>query len=70
VEQQLRELEAAVSSLLTLALTYGSVHIVTNAETGWVQLSAQKFMPGMVTHDTDDDMMDIAMMISFVCVLI
>lgn len=48
VEQQLRELEAAVTSLLTLALTYGTVHVVTNAETGWVQLSAQKFMPGLV----------------------
>lgn len=49
VEQQLRELESAVTSLLTLALTYGAVHIVTNAETGWVQLSAQKFMPGLVS---------------------
>jgi hypothetical protein len=48
VEQQLKELEMAVTTLLTMALTYGSVHIVTNAETGWVQLSAQKFMPGLV----------------------
>jgi len=50
VEAQLRELEASVASLLTLALQYGSVHIVTNAETGWVQLSAQKFMPGLVPY--------------------
>jgi len=48
VEQQLKELESAVSTLLTMALSYGSVHVVTNAETGWVQLSAQKFMPGLV----------------------
>jgi hypothetical protein len=48
VEQQLNELESAVTSLLNLALSYGAVHIVTNAETGWVQLSAQKFMPGLV----------------------
>jgi hypothetical protein len=48
VEAQLRELESAVHQLLTLAQSYGSVHIVTNAETGWVQLSAQKFMPGLV----------------------
>jgi len=48
VEQQLRELESAVTALLTMALTYGTVHVVTNAETGWVQLSAQKFMPGLV----------------------
>jgi len=37
-----------VVSLLTLALRYGHVNIVTNAETGWVQLSAQKFMPLVV----------------------
>lgn len=48
VEAQLKELENAVTSLLNLALTYGAVHIVTNAETGWVELSAQKFMPGLV----------------------
>jgi hypothetical protein len=48
VEAQLRELESSVASLLTLAQQYGSVHVVTNAETGWVQLSAQKFMPGLV----------------------
>jgi hypothetical protein len=48
VEAQLKELESAVTSLLNLALQYGAVHIVTNAETGWVELSAQKFMPGLV----------------------
>jgi hypothetical protein len=48
VDAQLRELETAVEALLTLALSYGHVHVVTNAETGWVQLSAQKFMPGLV----------------------
>jgi hypothetical protein len=50
VEAQLRELEASVASLLTLAQQYGTVHVVTNAETGWVQLSAQKFMPGLVPY--------------------
>jgi hypothetical protein len=48
VEAQLRELEVAVTSLLNVAASHGSVHIVTNAETGWVQLSAQKFMPAIV----------------------
>jgi len=48
VDAQLRALEQCVSSLLTLALRYGHVNIVTNAETGWVQLSAQKFMPLVV----------------------
>jgi hypothetical protein len=43
----LKELENSVVQVLNLALTYGAVHIVTNAETGWVQLSAQKFIPGV-----------------------
>jgi hypothetical protein len=44
----LRELESSVISVLTLALQYGDVAIVTNAETGWVQLSAAKFIPAVV----------------------
>jgi len=48
VDAQLRALESTVCNLLTLALQYGTVNIVTNAETGWVQLSAQKFMPLVV----------------------
>jgi len=48
VDAQLRELETAVCTLLNMAMSYGHVHIVTNAETGWVQLSAQKFMPTVV----------------------
>lgn len=48
VESALKELEQSVHGLLTLALRFGHVHIVTNAENGWVQLSAQKFMPGLV----------------------
>jgi hypothetical protein len=48
IETQLRELEQSVIAVLTLAVAYGPVHIVTNAETGWVQLSAQKFIPGVV----------------------
>lgn len=48
VDSGLRELEASVSAVLQQALKLGHVHIVTNAETGWVQLSAQKFMPAIV----------------------
>jgi len=47
-ELQLRELEQSVITVINLALSYGHVHIITNAETGWVQLSAQKFIPGVV----------------------
>jgi hypothetical protein len=45
---QLRELEESVSTVLRVAMTYGDVHVITNAETGWVQLSAQKFIPAVV----------------------
>jgi len=45
---QLRAQEQCVVALLTLALSYGAVNIVTNAETGWVELSAQKFMPAVL----------------------
>jgi hypothetical protein len=48
IETQLKELETSVAALITLALQYGNVCIITNAETGWVQLSAQKFLPGLV----------------------
>jgi len=49
LRDQLEELEACVVGVLGLAMQYGDVHVVTNAETGWVQLSAQKFMPGVVS---------------------
>jgi hypothetical protein len=48
VENGLRHLEQSVIAAMTLAFKYGEVHIVTNAETGWVQLSAQKWMPAVV----------------------
>jgi hypothetical protein len=48
IDSQLRDLEHSVITVLNLALSYGNVHIITNAETGWVQLSAQKFIPGVV----------------------
>jgi len=48
LEAQLKELEQSVINVLTLAMNFGPVHIVTNAETGWVQMSAQKFIPGVV----------------------
>jgi len=48
VARELKDLEVSVISLLKLAKNYGDVHVVTNAETGWVQLSAKKFIPGVV----------------------
>lgn len=48
VKAALKQLEKAIVTVLTLALRYGEVHIVTNAETGWVQMSAEKFVPAVV----------------------
>jgi hypothetical protein len=48
IDSQLKELEQSVVSVLNMAISYGEVHVITNAETGWVQLSAQKFIPGVV----------------------
>lgn len=46
--RQLDELSTSVINILNAAAAYGEVHIVTNGETGWVQLSAQKFVPRVV----------------------
>jgi len=48
LHKQLRELECSVISILKKASTFGKVHIVTNGETGWVQRSAEKFIPAVV----------------------
>jgi len=45
---QLEELTDSVISVLNVAMASGIVYIVTNGETGWVQLSAQKFLPRVV----------------------
>lgn len=46
---QLRELESCVVTLLRQATSSSHrVHIVTNAERGWVELSASKFLPAVV----------------------
>lgn len=47
---QFRQLESAVIAILTTALQFGIVRIITNAETGWVQMSAEKWLPGVVPY--------------------
>jgi len=42
---QLKMLETAVVNLLSKAFLFGEVHLVTNGETGWVEMSAEKFLP-------------------------
>lgn len=48
--QQLDRLSNYVINVLNIAMAHGEVHIVTNGETGWVQLSAQKFLPRVVPY--------------------
>ena len=47
---QLDALAGAVVALLSVAQRCGGVVIITNAETNWVQLSCQKFMPRLWPH--------------------
>jgi len=48
IVKELKDLEASVISLSQVAKAHGDVHVVTNAETGWVELSAKKFIPGVL----------------------
>jgi hypothetical protein len=45
---QLKELECSIIKVLEISLQKAETVIITNAETGWVQLSAQKFVPGVL----------------------
>jgi len=44
---QLKMLEKEVVILLTKACRLGRTYIITNASEGWVESSAQKFMPSV-----------------------
>jgi len=45
--EELRVLEACAAKLLSKALELGDVHLVTNAENGWIQLTVDKFLPAL-----------------------
>mmetsp|Transcript_16362 Transcript_16362/g.32021 ORF Transcript_16362/g.32021 Transcript_16362/m.32021 type:complete len:323 (+) Transcript_16362:22-990(+) len=45
---EIEALEATVIQCLSVAMSLGTVVVVTNAEQGWVELSAQRFLPGVV----------------------
>ena len=47
-QKQLAQLATSAAKLLQHAQAYGEVVIITNAETGWVELSAKKFMPSLL----------------------
>mmetsp|Transcript_36362 Transcript_36362/g.88816 ORF Transcript_36362/g.88816 Transcript_36362/m.88816 type:complete len:241 (+) Transcript_36362:320-1042(+) len=48
LEKLLRDLETLVLAVMKEALQYGLVRIITNAETGWVELSGRRFLPRVV----------------------
>lgn len=50
VVEQLEDLSQSVIKVLDIALSLAEVHIVTNGETGWVELSAQKFLPNVFPY--------------------
>jgi hypothetical protein len=45
---QLEALQDSVLAMLQRAMQFGQVIIITNAETGWVELSCKKFLPRCV----------------------
>eukprot|EP00397_Hematodinium_sp_SG-2012_P007655 GEMP01007704.1.p1 GENE.GEMP01007704.1~~GEMP01007704.1.p1 ORF type:complete len:353 (+),score=63.58 GEMP01007704.1:111-1169(+) len=45
LREELKQLEDMVITIITEALTYGCVVIVTNAEEGWIELSAKAWLP-------------------------
>lgn len=48
IRSELKQLENCVVTVLNEAMQRGHVNIITNAEHGWVELSAQKFLPAVV----------------------
>ena len=48
IQEELRCLEESVINTLKRASEYGNVVIITNAEQGWVELSAGRFLPKVV----------------------
>uniref|UniRef100_A0A7S0XME3 Uncharacterized protein n=1 Tax=Erythrolobus madagascarensis TaxID=708628 RepID=A0A7S0XME3_9RHOD len=48
VRLQLEELEVLTIGLIEAAMKKGGVMVITNAETGWVELSGARFMPRLL----------------------
>lgn len=45
---QLEELEEAIIKVLSRACAVGNVIVITNAEKGWVEMSAKRFVPNVL----------------------
>jgi len=48
VMEHLRVLEVCAKKILEMSIAFGKTYIITNAGEGWVQYSAEKFMPSVV----------------------
>eukprot|EP00824_Muranothrix_gubernata_P017175 TRINITY_DN35376_c0_g1_i1.p1 TRINITY_DN35376_c0_g1~~TRINITY_DN35376_c0_g1_i1.p1 ORF type:complete len:273 (-),score=43.55 TRINITY_DN35376_c0_g1_i1:158-976(-) len=48
VREAMWRLEAAAARLLAVAMTLGSVHIVTNGQTGWVEGTSRIYFPNLL----------------------
>jgi len=48
VDEQLRGIERTSKQLLELAVSLGKTYIITNAEQGWVEESAAKYVPDLL----------------------
>lgn len=48
IKPALQILEASALKMLQILTKAGTVVLITNSETGWVELSAKKFLPGLV----------------------
>jgi hypothetical protein len=48
VQQQLKRIEHSAQELLEMAMRLGQTFLITNAMKGWVEFSAQKWLPGLL----------------------
>lgn len=46
--EKLEKLSKSIIEIITTSKIYGEVVIITNADEGWVQMTAQKFMPEII----------------------
>lgn len=46
--EQIKQLEVIAKQILELSVQNGKTYIITNAGEGWVQFSAERFMPSLL----------------------
>ena len=57
--QVTRDLSQKAAKMLTICLAHGQVVIVTNAESGWVELSARSLMPDVARYVLNESYSDL-----------